>query len=56
MVDYNELKIVTKNFTRDKTRRNCAKVKQLIIDKIIVHSKDFYDYFPLLSSCFYSDY
>ncbi len=47
-VGYNELRFVTKNFTRDATRRNCAQVKQLIIDKTIVHSKDFYNYFPLL--------
>jgi hypothetical protein len=48
VVDYDELKIVTENFTRDETRRNCAKVKQLNIDKTIVHSKAVYEYFPLL--------
>ncbi|CAF4738988.1 unnamed protein product, partial [Rotaria sp. Silwood2] len=47
-VDYDELTIVTENFTRNATRLNCAKVKQLIIRKTIVHSKDFYTYFPLL--------
>jgi hypothetical protein len=48
VVDYEELKIVTENFTRDITRRNCAKVKQLNIDKTIMHSKAVYEYFPLL--------
>jgi len=48
MIDYDDLKIVTENFTRDETRRNCAKVTQLNIDKTIVHSKAVYEYFPLL--------
>ncbi|CAF3942622.1 unnamed protein product [Adineta steineri] len=30
-VVYNNLRIVTNNFTRDETRRNCAKIKQLRI-------------------------
>ncbi|CAF3387836.1 unnamed protein product [Rotaria sp. Silwood2] len=47
-VDYDQLAVVTNNFTRDTTRLNCAKVKQLIIEKTLVHSKDFYVYFPLL--------
>ncbi len=47
-VNYDQLTIVTENFTRDTTRLNCVKVKQLITRKTIVHSKDFYTYFPLL--------
>jgi hypothetical protein len=47
-VDYDQLIIVTENFTKDTTRLNCAKVKQLIIEETLVHSKDFYVYFPLL--------
>jgi hypothetical protein len=47
-VEYDQLRFVTENFTRETTRRNCARVKQLIVNKILVHSKDFYDYFPLL--------
>ncbi|CAM4986823.1 unnamed protein product, partial [Rotaria socialis] len=47
-VDYDQLAVVTNNFTRDTTRLNCAKVKQLIIEKTLVHSKDFNVYFPLL--------
>jgi hypothetical protein len=47
-VNYDELRIVTENFTRDATRRNCAQVKQLDIYETIVLSKDFYNYFPLL--------
>jgi len=48
MVDYENLIFLTKNFTRRVTRRNCAQVKQLNIYKTIVHSKYFYNYFPLL--------
>ncbi|CAF4820460.1 unnamed protein product [Rotaria sp. Silwood1] len=47
-VDYDQLRIVTENFTRDTTRLNCVNVKKLIFEKSIVHSKDFYTYFPLL--------
>ena len=47
-VSYNDLRIVTKSFTREETRRNCAKVKRLIMITILVHSKDFYLYFPSL--------
>jgi hypothetical protein len=55
-VDYYKLSIVTENFRRDTTRLNCAKVKQLLIDKTVVHEKDFYVYFPLLSICTRYDY
>jgi hypothetical protein len=48
MVNYDELKFVTKNFTRNATRRNCAQVKQLDVSATIVHTKELYDYFPLL--------
>jgi hypothetical protein len=47
-VTYDSLKIVTKNFTRDETRRNCARVKRLIFEAATVHLKDVYHYFPLL--------
>ncbi|CAF4029189.1 unnamed protein product [Rotaria sordida] len=47
-VNYDRLTIVTENFTRNITRLNCAKVEQLCIRTIIVHSKDVYEYFPLL--------
>ena len=47
-VDYRQLTIVTEDFTRDSTRLNCTKVKELILEQPLVHSKDFYDYFPLL--------
>ncbi|CAF0820594.1 unnamed protein product [Rotaria sordida] len=43
-----QLKNVTKNFTRDETRRNCARVNRLIVECQIVYSKDVYNYFPLL--------
>ncbi|CAF3298665.1 unnamed protein product [Rotaria sp. Silwood2] len=50
-VDYDQLTIVTKNFTRNITRLNCTKIKELTIEESRVHSKDFYVYFPLLESC-----
>jgi hypothetical protein len=48
MIEYDELRFVTKNFTRNTTRRNCAHVTRLNIRKTIVHTKEFYNYFPLL--------
>jgi len=47
-VVYNNLRIVTNNFTREETRRNCAKVTRLVIRTPLACSKDFYLYFPLL--------
>ncbi|CAF3072325.1 unnamed protein product [Rotaria sp. Silwood2] len=48
-VTYFALEIMTKNFTRNETRRNCAGVRQLIIEGLTVYPKDVYCYFPLLS-------
>jgi hypothetical protein len=47
-VVYNSLRVVTNNFTREETRRNCAKVTRLLIRTPLACSKDFYLYFPLL--------
>jgi hypothetical protein len=47
-IDYEQLKTVTENFTRDATRLTCSKVKRLITWEVIVHSNDFHLYFPLL--------
>ncbi|CAF0849799.1 unnamed protein product [Rotaria sordida] len=47
-VNYDQLKTVTKNFTRDATRRNCSKVERLIVEESTVFSKDVYQYFPSL--------
>jgi hypothetical protein len=48
-VIYEQLESVTKNFTRDETRCNCAKVKHLIAkDASIVFSEAVYRYFPSL--------
>jgi hypothetical protein len=47
-IPYNKLRFVTNDFTRDATRFNCARVKELIIRETSVLSKDFYTYFPLL--------
>jgi hypothetical protein len=43
------LKAVTKDFTREETRRNCAKVKTIFTIDILVHSEDLCLYFPSLS-------
>ncbi|CAM4843584.1 unnamed protein product [Rotaria magnacalcarata] len=48
VVQFNALKNVTENFTRDATRRNCAKVKRLIIKNLIDFPKDVYRYFSSL--------
>ncbi|CAF1678157.1 unnamed protein product, partial [Adineta ricciae] len=47
-IDYERLRVITKDFTRESTRHNCANVQRLIIYRAIVGSKDYYDYFPLL--------
>jgi hypothetical protein len=49
------LKKVTENFTREETRRNCCRVNRLIVEGLMVYSKDVYNYFPLLSSQCCSD-
>ncbi|CAF1438546.1 unnamed protein product [Rotaria sp. Silwood1] len=43
-----DLTVVTKNFTRNETRRNCAKVKTLFILPPLLHVEGLYDYFPSL--------
>ncbi|CAF3995129.1 unnamed protein product [Rotaria sordida] len=47
-VNYQQLDLAIKNFTRDETRRNCAQVKQLIVKYPIIYTKDFCSYFPSL--------
>ena len=58
-VRYEQLATVTRNFTRSTTRVNCARLRQIIFvggndddddAKVatMVHSKDYYCYFPLL--------
>ncbi|CAF3390673.1 unnamed protein product [Rotaria socialis] len=44
-VNYVNLEIVTNNFTRAETRRNCAKIKQFISEQSMIYPKDVYDYF-----------
>ncbi|CAF1371554.1 unnamed protein product [Adineta steineri] len=43
-----DLKVVTKNFTREETRRNCAKVEKITTIQGVIHSKDLCLYFPSL--------
>ncbi|CAF1672205.1 unnamed protein product, partial [Adineta ricciae] len=45
---YEDLRIVTNDFTREETRRNCANVRRLITENEIVGSKDYHTYFPLV--------
>jgi hypothetical protein len=47
-VCHTHLKMVTENFTREITRRNCAKVKQLIIIQLLDDAEDHSHYFPSL--------
>lgn len=47
-VSHDYLKIVTENFTREATRRNCAKVKQLDFFRPLNHPEDYSHYFPSL--------
>lgn len=47
-VFYEQLRIITNDFTREETRRNCGNVKKLCTRREIVGSKHFYTYFPLL--------
>jgi len=49
-VEYEHLVTVTENFTRNVTRTNCEKLKYITfgLGEAMVHSKDFYLYFPLL--------
>jgi hypothetical protein len=49
-VNYQQLKTVTMNFTRDETRRNCSKVNRLFVTGPRVFSEDVYvhQYFPSL--------
>ncbi|CAF1137206.1 unnamed protein product [Rotaria sp. Silwood1] len=51
-VNYHELQMVTHNFTRNASLRNCAQVKELLFERPLVHTKHVYNYFPLLQSCF----
>ncbi|CAF4292753.1 unnamed protein product [Adineta steineri] len=48
IVIYNDLRLVTNNFTRQETRRNCANVQRLEMIRPLAHTHDFYVYFPLL--------
>lgn len=47
-VNYEQLKVITENFTRETTRRNCMKVKRLIIGETTVFSNEVRAYFPSL--------
>lgn len=51
-VKYDDLVSVTNNFTRNPTRTNCYKLNEVVFGKTIhvVHSKDFYEYFPCLQT------
>ena len=49
LIMHNDLKIVTKNFTREETRRNCTKIKQILVfNGLGCVTKDLSNYFPSL--------
>ncbi|CAF2834070.1 unnamed protein product [Rotaria sp. Silwood2] len=48
LVKLDDLIVVTKNFTRNETRRNCTKVKTLFILPPRLHVEGLCDYFPSL--------
>jgi hypothetical protein len=52
ITNYNDLKIVTKNFTREETRQNCTKIKELLLFNRLIQEKDFCPYFPSLMKSF----
>ena len=47
-INYEKLVTVTKNFTSDSTRFNCAQLKKLLVEEKMVYPRCFYEYFPLL--------
>ncbi|CAF1451773.1 unnamed protein product [Rotaria sordida] len=47
-VDVDDLKAVTKRFTREETRRNCAKVERIETRGGLFYSEDVFLYFPSL--------
>lgn len=47
-IQFEHLVNVTENFTNIVARINCANIKRLRLNQIIVHSDDFYLYFPSL--------
>ncbi|UJR29402.1 hypothetical protein I4U23_010614 [Adineta vaga] len=48
-ISYQQLAHVTKDFTRNTTRSNCAQLKYINFCRMaLVHSKDYYCYFPSL--------
>ncbi|CAF3204414.1 unnamed protein product [Rotaria sp. Silwood2] len=48
IANYNDFKIVTKNFTQEETRRNCMKITQCIMMNSSPFAADYYHYFPSL--------
>ena len=42
-VNYHGLRMVTANFTRKSTLRNCAQVKELLFERALVYKKHFYN-------------
>ncbi|CAF2910069.1 unnamed protein product [Rotaria sp. Silwood2] len=51
-INYDQLQLVTENFTKERTRLNCINVNELyLMIETIVHSKDFYVYFSLFTLC-----
>ncbi|CAF4262047.1 unnamed protein product [Adineta steineri] len=47
-VNYDHLKRVTENFTKDEIRRNCSRVQRIILERPIVYAEHVYRFFPSL--------
>ena len=45
-VNYDQLRSVTRDFTNENTRRNCSKIKRLIIEETVVFPTEVSLYFP----------
>ncbi|CAF0793028.1 unnamed protein product [Adineta steineri] len=47
-VNYDKLKNITENFTKDEMRRNCSRVQQIFVERPIVYAEYVYRFFPSL--------
>jgi hypothetical protein len=47
-IAYEQLATITNNFTNNKTRINCVKLREIRFNEPVVYPKDFYLYFPSL--------
>ena len=48
IVRYEYLRVITEDFMKEATKRNCINVTRLITERQIIGSKEYYTYFSLL--------